>query len=76
MTLQFPVLGAVPDLDGCGELEQVINVPMGCRRGFQVVTDAGTQTARTKGTAHVGIKPRNNIKFTQGADLQPLHLAD
>jgi hypothetical protein len=45
MPFPFAVVGAEPDLDRSGDLKQVIDVPVRCRRGFQVVANAGAQAA-------------------------------
>src|ERR1035438_4432457 len=38
------------------------------------MANASTEAARTKRTPHVSIKTGDNVKFSQTADCQPLHL--
>jgi hypothetical protein len=39
-----------------------------------VITDTGAQPARSERAPDIGVETRDNIEFTESADLDPFHL--
>jgi hypothetical protein len=56
----------IPDPVETGMAPQVINVPVGSRRYFAMVCDAGPHTSRPQGAAHVNVETASKL---QGAEL-------
>jgi len=69
--LQFGVIHCEPDLRGLSASKQVINVPVGFGRRFQMMPNARLEPARPMSAADVNIISRRNFVDAQTADFQP-----
>ena len=71
--LQSPIGDREPDLGWNGAPQQIVDVPMGDRGRFEMVTNARTKSSCAKGAANISVKPRDNLVRTQSPNFDACH---
>ena len=59
LLLQFAIGEGIPYLDGRGETEQIVDVPVGLANGGKMTADASSDAAMAAGASEVPVKSRN-----------------
>ena len=72
--LQSPFGDREPDPGWNGAPQQIVDVPMGDRGRFEMVTNARTKSSCAKGAANISVKPRDNLVRTQSPNFDARHL--
>ena len=74
LLLQFAVGEGIPYLDGRGETEQIVDVPVGLANGCKMMADASSNAAMAAGASEVPVKSRDKREPPQPANDEPLSL--
>ena len=74
LMLQFAIGEGIPYLNGRGEVEHIVDVPVGLANRCKMMADASSNAAMAAGASNVPVKSRDKREPPQPADDEPLSL--